>query len=84
MFYIDLSLGFVNTLSDFWFCHTRGKWQLLNPEHLVMLLTGSVSHISIQCMEYIEIFNIPLDLSTIYLLVLVGVELPLSMVVTPS
>ena len=35
-------------------------------------------------MDYVEIFNISLDLATIYLLVLVGVELLLCLVVTPS
>ena len=49
-----------------------------------MLLAVPISHTSIQCMDYIEIFNISLDLCTIYLLVLVGVELPLCVAVTPS
>ena len=48
-----------------------------------MLLTGPNPHISIQYMDYVEIFNVPLDLSAIYLLVLVGVELPLCVAVTP-
>ena len=34
--------------------------------------------------DYIKIFNISLDLSTIYLLVLVGVNVPLHVAVTPS
>ena len=37
-----------------------------NREHLVMLLTWPVSHTSIQCMDFFEIFNVLLDLSTIY------------------
>ena len=49
-----------------------------------MLFAGPVSHISNQYMDYVEIFNVSLDLSTIYLLFLVGVDLPLCVVVTPS
>ena len=49
-----------------------------------MLLTGQVSHTSIQCMDYVEIFYIALDLSIIHLLPLVGVELSLCVAVTPS
>ena len=32
-----------------------------------MLLAGPISHTSIQYMDFLEIFNISLDLSTIYL-----------------
>ena len=49
-----------------------------------MLLAGTVSHTSIQYVDYVEIFNIALDLSTIHVLALVGVELSLCVVVTPS
>ena len=51
-----------------------------------MLLAGSISHTSTQYMYFVEIFNIVLDLSTLLftLLILVGVELPLCIVVTPS
>ena len=35
-------------------------------EHLVMLLAGPIAHTSIQHMDFIEIFNISLDLSTVY------------------
>ena len=31
-----------------------------------MLLAGPVSHTGIQCMDFVEIFNISLDLSAIY------------------
>ena len=31
-----------------------------------MLLAGPISHISTQCMDFIEIFNIVPDLATIY------------------
>ena len=45
------------------------------PGHLVVLLPGPISHTRIQYIDYIEFFNISLDLSPIYLLVLVGVVL---------
>ena len=38
-----------------------------------MLLAEPISRASTQYMDFVEIFNISLDLSTIYLLVLVGV-----------
>ena len=40
-----------------------------------MLLAGSISHTSTQYMDLVEIFNISLGLSTICLLILVGVKL---------
>ena len=40
--------------------------RLLNPGHLVVLLAGAVSHTSTQCMDFVKILNIVLDLSTIY------------------
>ena len=49
-----------------------------------MLLAGPISHISVQYMDFVEIFNVSaLDLSTVYFvfLVLVGVELPLCIIV---
>ena len=48
-----------------------------------MLLAGPVSHTSIQYMDFVEVFNVSLDLSTIYFIFLnlVGVELPLCIVV---
>ena len=49
-----------------------------------MFSTGLISHTSIQYMYYVGIFNVSLDLSTIHLIVLVSVELPLCIVVTPS
>ena len=49
-----------------------------------MLLARPICQTSIQYMDCIEIFNISLDLFTIYLLVLVGVELPLRVAVTQS
>ena len=38
----------------------------LSRAHLVVLLAGPISHISIQCMDFIEILNVSLDVSTIY------------------
>ena len=51
---------------------------------LIWLTTGAPgrvigwtnSHARIQYIGYVEIFNISLDLSAIYLLILVGAELP--------
>ena len=37
-----------------------------NPEHLVMLLAEPTSHASAQCMDFVEILNLSLDLSAIY------------------
>ena len=34
-------------------------------DKVVVLFAGPVSHTSTQCMDFIEIFNMPLDLSTI-------------------
>ena len=42
-----------------------------------MLLAGPISHTSTRCMDFVEIFNIILDLLLLVFLVLVGVELPL-------
>ena len=49
-----------------------------------MLLAGLISHTSTQYIDFVEILNISLDLSTIYFAHLVGAELPLCIVVTPS
>ena len=38
----------------------------LNPEPLAVLLAGPLSHTSTQYMDFVKIFNISLDLSTIY------------------
>ena len=48
-----------------------------------MLLAGPISNTSIQCMDFVKISNVSLDLATIYFifLILVGVELPLCIVV---
>ena len=34
--------------------------------HLVVLLAGPISHTIIQYMDFVKIFNVSLDLSTIY------------------
>ena len=47
-------------------CHVRGRQRLLNPEHTVVLLAGPISHTNTQYMDFVEIFNIVLDLSTVY------------------
>ena len=41
---------------------------LLSPEHLFVLLAGQICHTGTRYMDFVEIFNIFLDLSTIYLL----------------
>ena len=61
--YMDLSM--LKLIASCDGCHTRGRRRLLNLEHLVMLLAGSISHISIRHMDFVEIFNISLDLSAI-------------------
>ena len=43
----------------------------------------AVSHTCIQYTDLVEIFNISLDFSTIYLLVLVDIQLPLCVVAFP-
>ena len=44
-------------------CHAWSRRRLLNLEHLVVLLAGPISHTSTWCMDFVEIFNIILDLS---------------------
>ena len=38
----------------------------INPEHLVVLMAGPISHTSTQYMDFVEVFNTSLDLYTIY------------------
>ena len=45
-------------------CHAWDR-TLLNPEHLALLLAGPISDTSTQWMDFVEIFNISLDLTTI-------------------
>ena len=35
-------------------------------EHLVLLLAGPISHTSTPCVDFVEIFNIVLDLSAVF------------------
>ena len=49
-----------------------------------MSLATPISHTSTQHMDFVDIFNTSLDLSSIYFAHLVGVELPLCMIVTLS
>ena len=48
-----------------------------------MMLAGPISHTSIQYMDFVEVFNVSLDLSAIYFifLALMGVELHLCILV---
>ena len=48
------------------------------------VMAGPISHTSTQWMGFVEIFDVSLDLSTIYQLVLMGVEFHLCVVVTSS
>ena len=49
-----------------------------------MLLAGPISHTSIQYFDFVEIYSISFDLSSIYFAHLVGAELCLCIVVTLS
>ena len=93
--YMDLSIGFVTWICHLDLsklkliascdgCHAWGRRRLFNPEHLVVLLAGPISHTSTQYILILSIFYISMDLSTNYLFILVGVELPLCVVVTLS
>ena len=44
-------------------CRAWGGRRLHGLGHLVVLLAGPVSHTSTRCMDFVEIFNIILDLS---------------------
>ena len=74
--YTDLSLGFVTwirhldssklkLIASCDGCHASGRRRLLNPEHLVVLLAGPISHTSTQYTD-LSIFYISMDLSTNY------------------
>ena len=78
---MDLSILYLVPSYDAY--HASGRQRLLNPEHLVMLLARPVSHTSIQYIDFVEIVNVSLDLSTMYFifLILVDVELPWCIVV---
>ena len=76
--HLDLSILYL--IASYDGCHALGRRRLLKPEHLVVLLAGPTSHTSIQYKDFVRIFNISLNLSTIYF-ILVGAELPLYIVV---
>ena len=48
----------------------------------MVLLAGPISNVSIQYMDFVEIFNVSLDLSTVILLNLLSAELPLCLDIT--
>ena len=64
--HLDLSILYLTATCSCAGCHAWGKGCLLNPEHLVVLLAGPISHTSIQHMDFVKIFNSRPDLSTIY------------------
>ena len=39
---------------------------VVNPEHLAVLLAGPISHTSTQYMDFVDIFNVSLDLPPFY------------------
>ena len=49
-----------------------------------MLLAGSISHTSIHCIDFVEVLNISLDLSTIYFAYFSGCSASFCIVVTLS
>ena len=61
---MNLSILYLIASCDW--CRAWGRWCLLNLEHLVVLLAGPISHTSIQYMDFVDIFNVSLNLSTIY------------------
>ena len=61
-----MNLSTLKLIASYSRCHAGGRRGLLNPEHLVVLLAGPISHTSTQYMDFVEIFNISLDLSPIY------------------
>ena len=65
-------------------CHASGRQRLLNPEHLVVLLDGPISHTSTQYIDFVDFLHFNGSVLPIILLILVGVELPLCVVVTLS
>ena len=44
----------------------KRRLHLLNPEYLVVLLAAPISYTSTQYIDFVKIFNISMDLSTIY------------------
>ena len=65
MSHLDLPILYLIASCDGGY-YVRERQHLHNPEHLVVLLAGPISRTSIQYMDFVEMFNISLDLSTIY------------------
>ena len=65
-------------------CHAWGRWCLLNPEHLVVVLARPISHTSIRYIDFVEISMFHWIFLLFILLILMGVELPLHTVITLS
>ena len=57
--------------------HAWGRRCLLNPEHLVVLLAGPISHTSTQYIDFADFFIFHWICLPSILLILVGVKLPL-------
>ena len=62
--HLDLSILYLIASCDG--CHAWGGRHLLNLKHLVVLLAGPISYTGIQYTDFVKIFNVSLDLSTIY------------------
>ena len=56
----------------------------VNPKHLFVQLAGPISRTSIQYMDFVEIFNVSLDLSTTEFVHFSNLEPPLCLVVILS
>ena len=63
-------------------CHAWGRRCLLNPEHLVVLLAGPISHTSTQDVDFVDFLHFNGSVYQLFCFFLVGVELPLHVVVT--
>ena len=66
--HLDLSLGFVTWICHLDLskltlivscdgCHASGRRRLLNPEHLVVLLAGPISHTSTQYIDFVDFLH---------------------------
>ena len=64
--HLSLCLSILRLIAGCDGCHARGRRRLLDPELLVVLLAGPVSHTSTQYKNFVGIFNISPNLSTIY------------------
>ena len=64
---LSLGLSIPKLIASCEGCHASGRRRLLNTEHLVVLLAGPISHTSTQYMDFVDIFNISLDFSSVYI-----------------